>query len=120
MTMQDVLDLHRAGWSREEILAMMQPQQVQKPQPQQPQQVQQPQPQQPQQVQKPQQPQQPQQVQQPQQPQQPGQESETVQLLREMLGMFRTNNINNMGGAPQSVDAAEILAANDYGMEVKS
>ena len=54
-----------------------------------------------------------------QQPQ-PGQESETVQLLREMLGMFRTNNINNMGGAPQSVDAAEILAANDYAMEVKS
>ena len=96
MTMQDVLDLHRAGWSREEILAMMQPQQVQQPQ-------------QPQQVQK---------VQQPQQVQQ--QESETVQLLREMLGMFRTNNINNMGGAPQSVDAAEILAANDYGMEVKS
>jgi hypothetical protein len=86
MTMQDVLDLHRAGWSREEILAMMQPQQVQ----------------------------------QPQQPQQPGQESETVQLLREMLGMFRANNINNMGGAPQSVDAAEILAANDYAMEVKS
>ena len=80
MTMQDVLDLHRAGWSREEILAMMQPQQVQQPQ----------------------------------------QESETVQLLREMLGMFRTNNINNMGGAPQSLDAAEILAANDYAMEVKS
>ena len=94
MTMQDVLDLHRAGWSREEILAMMQPQQVQQPQPKQVQQVQQPQP--------------------------PGQESETVQLLREMLGMFRTNNINNMGGAPKSVDAAEILAANDYGMEVKS
>ena len=113
MTMQDVLDLHRAGWSREEILAMMQPQQVQQPQPQQVQQ-----PQQPQQVQQPQQPQQVQQVQQPQQVQQ--QESETVQLLREMLGMFRTNNINNMGGAPQSVDAAEILAANDYGMEVKS
>ena len=105
MTMQDVLDLHRAGWSREEILAMMQPQQVQQPQ-------------QPQQVQQPQQPQQVQKVQQPQQVQQ--QESETVQLLREMLGMFRTNNINNMGGAPQSVDAAEILAANDYGMEVKS
>ena len=81
MMMQDVLDLHRAGWSREEILAMMQ-------------------------------------VQQPQQVQQ--QESETVQLLREMLGMFRTNNINNMGGAPQSVDAAEILAANDYALEVKS
>lgn len=102
MTMQDVLDLHRAGWSREEILAMMQPQQQPGPQPQQPQQE--PQPQQPQQVQQPQQ----------------GQENETVQLLREMLGMFRTNNINNMGGAPQSVDAAEILAANDYAMEVKS
>ena len=118
MTVQDVLELHRAGWSRDEVLAMMLQEQPKEPQQMpEPQQPQQPQPEQPQQVPQ----EQPQQVpqEQPQQVQQeqPQQESETVQLLREMLGMIRGNNINTMAGETRTVDAAEILAANDYGFD---
>lgn len=116
MTVQDVLELHRAGWSRDEVLAMMQqdqPQQV--PEQQVPEQQVQQVREQPMQEQ----PQPEQQVREqpmPEQQVQP-QESETVQLLREMLGMIRGNNINTMGGETCSVDAAEILAANDYGCD---
>ena len=126
MTTQDVLELHRAGWSHDEILTLMRadrqqqvPQQASQQMPQQaPQQMPQQAPQQMPQQAAQQASQQMQQAAQ-QMPQQAAQESETVQLLREMLGMIRGNNINNIGSESQAVDAAEILAANDYGMEVK-
>ena len=122
MTTQDVLELHRAGWSRDEILMLMQADRQQASQKaalqqeqQEPQQQEQQEPQQVSQTAAPQQEQQePQQVSQTAAPQQ---ESETVQLLREMLGMIRGNNINTLAGETRAVDAAEILAANDYGYD---
>lgn len=41
----------------------------------------------------------------------PNAESETVQLLREMLGLIRTNNINSLGGTPPAAESADAILA---------
>ena len=41
----------------------------------------------------------------------PPAESETVQLLREMLGLIQKNNINSLGGTPPAAETADAILA---------